>query len=121
ISTLQPDTLEALKNLDVFTASGIVIDQAVWDEKVSNSRGSKNTHLIDYQTILPEYTWRTIRSHCVNLQEYADIIKGASEGKPENRKKYADSKQVNWLTSIKKVMPRPFFLDYKQAGVIAYP
>ena len=54
-------------------------------------------------------------------QEYADIVKGASEGKPENRKKYAHSKRVNWLTSVKKVMPRPFFLDYKQARVITYP
>lgn len=71
VRTLQPDTLESLKNSNIFTASGLISDQAVWDEKVRNSKGSENTHLIGYQLILPEYTWRTIRSHCVNLQEYA--------------------------------------------------
>lgn len=121
--TVQPKTLENLKGSGIFTftASSLVIDQSAWDEK-GISASSRNTHIMDYQIILPEYSWRAIRSHSINLQEHADIIKGASVGKPENRRTdYPFPKQVLWLTGVKRVMKRPFFIDYEQATTITYP
>lgn len=124
VRTVQPKTLEKLKDSGTFTftASGLVIDQSVWNKK-GILKGSKNTHIMDYQIILPEYAWQAIRSHSVNLQEYADIIKGASAGKPENRRwaDYPFPKRVLWLTGVKQVMKRPFFIDYEQATTITYP
>ena len=123
VRTVQPKTLRGLKGsgMFAFTASSLVIDQSAWNKK-RKSKGSKNTHFIDYQIILPEYTWQAICSHTLNLQEYVDIIKGASVGKPENRKTdYPFPKQILWLTGVKQVMKRPFFIDYEQATTITYP
>lgn len=122
VRTVQPQTLESLKTSGTFTASSLVINQAVWyiTEKPGNS---KNTHIIDYQIILPEYIWRTIHSRCVPLQDYAEIIKGASVGASANRRwtDYPSPQEVPWLTGVKKVLPSPFFIDYEQATTIIYP
>lgn len=124
IRTVQPQTLEVTKSSGVFTftASSLVIDQSVW-HKNKKSGNSINTHIMDYQIILPEYMWKGIRAQCVSLQSYVNIIKGASVGKTENRRwaDYEDGKEVPWLTGVKKVLPRPFFIDYAQATTIIYP
>ncbi len=120
VRTVQAQTLTDLKTSSLFTASSLVIDQSVW-HKNKKPGSSKNTHLIDYRIILPEYTWQTIRSHCLNIGYYTDIFKGASAGKLENRKQFPLSKKVYWLTGVKEVMPRPFFIDYTSATTINYP
>ena len=110
--TIQPKTLEDWKASKTFsfTASSLVLDQSAWNRnKKRTSKNSQNTHIMDYQITLPEYSWQAIRSHCVNLQELAEIMKGASAGKPENRMTdYPFPKQVLWLTGVKQVLKRPF-------------
>lgn len=123
LRTVQPKTLKQRDtNSFPFTASDVIPAQSVWN-KPNLVKGSKKTHIMDYQIVLPEQTWETIRSHCVDLQEYALIIKGASVGKPENRRwiDYAQSKQVSFLTGAKRVLKRPFFIDYEQVKIMTYP
>ena len=126
VRTVQFETLENPKNVDVFTASGLVADQSVWNEEARKSKGSENTHIMDYWLTLPEYTWQAIASHCVDLRKRAEVIRGAIVGqKPEKKrwKDHAHPKQVPWLTGVKDVMPpsHPFFIDYTQATTITYP
>lgn len=121
LRTVQPQSLRvtAESGAFTFTASSLFIDQSAW-------KNTNTHHMMDYQIILPEYTWRTIHSHSMNLQEVAEVIRGAIRGKkPENRHwtDYPDPKQVSWLTGVKHVMPYPhsFDIDYSQATTIAYP
>lgn len=80
---------------------------------------------MDHWVILPEYAWRAVASHCVNLQGLVETTKGGSEGKPENRKKGKYPKQVPWLDGVKDVMKRPFsaidIIDYSPTTTITYP
>lgn len=123
--TIQPNTLEDWKSLKTFsfTASSLVLDQSAWNtNKKRASKSSGNKHIMDYQITLPEHAWRAIYSHSVNLHELAEIIKGASAGKPENRKAdYPSPKKVLWLTGVKQVLTRPFFINYERASTIMYP
>lgn len=124
VRTVQPKTVESFKNSGPFTASGIVVDQSVWNEAARKSKKSENTYIIDYRITLPEYTWREIESGCVKLHELAEVFLGAIEGKkPENKpwKDYPFPRQLPWLTTVKDVIKRPFFIDYEQATTIIYP
>ena len=126
IRTVQPRTLDYLKETGIFTftASGLVTDQSKWSNPANSaSASSKNAYIMDYHIILPEHKWRAIRSQCMNLQDCANIIKGASVGKPENRRwsEYSSPKKVLYLTGVKDVLKRPFFVDYSQAKVMVYP
>lgn len=117
LRTLQPVSLKPIRELGSFsfTASGIFTNQSLW-------RKNSAAQIMDYQIILPGYTWEAIRNQSVNLQEIAEIIKGASRGKPENRPiHYSLPKKVLWLTGVKKVIPRPFVIDYTQAVAMVYP
>lgn len=120
VRTVQAQTRTSLKTSGTFTASSLVIDQSVW-HKNKKPGSSKNTHLIDYRVILPDYMWQEIHSRCLSMKYYTHITKGASAGKPENREVYPFSKFVRWLTGVKDVMPRPFFIDYTSATTINYP
>ncbi len=125
VRTVQLETLEDPKNVGLFTASGLVTNQSVWNEDARNSKGSKNTHIMDHWLILPEYAWRAVASHCVNLQGLVETTKGGSKGKAENRKKGKYPKQVPWLDGVKDVMKRPFsaidIIDYSQTTILTYP
>ncbi len=126
VRTVQLETLEDPKNPDVFTASGLVVDQSIWNEKARKSKNSKNTYIMDYRIILPEYAWRAIASNCVNLDICAEVIRGAIVGQKLENKRWRDyphPEPVPWLTGVKDVMPpsRPFFIDYTQAATIIYP
>jgi type I restriction-modification system DNA methylase subunit len=112
IRTVQPNTIKSFKSSAIFTVSAIM-------NSLTDQDDSKK--IIDYNLALSRYSWEAIRSNCKDLQEYVEIIKGASRGKPENRKKVADPKQIHLLTGVKRVMPRAFFIDYSKATVINYP
>jgi hypothetical protein len=117
-------TLDIFKKTGMFTASSLVVSQASWNKGEDKSKGSKNTHKLDYQIILPEHTWRRITSHCVDLSEQAQVISGAIIGQKHENKRwttYEDPKPVGFLTGVKKVMKRPFFIDYSEATTIIYP
>jgi hypothetical protein len=112
----------------IFTASGLVNDQSSWNEGPRKSKGSRNTSIMDFKIILPEYTWKAIQASCRNLRDYTTIIRGAIVGqKSENKRpqwtNFPYPKQVPWLTGAKDVMPssRPFFINYAHATTIIYP
>ena len=119
IRTVQPKTLESFKSSAIFTASGIKDSQTSQEEGTHKQDESKQR--IDYKLVLSNDSWHAIQSHCRDLQDYVEIIKGASRGKLENRKRVANPKQVHWLTGVKKVVPRAFLIDYSKATVIKYP
>jgi N-6 DNA Methylase len=117
-------TLDIFKKTGMFTASSLVVSQASWNKGEDKSKGSKNTHKLDYQIILPEHTWRKITSHCVDLSEQAQVISGVIIGQKHENKRwttYEDPKPVRFLMGVKRVMKRPFFIDYSEATTIIYP
>lgn len=125
VRTLQRHTLRDASHLG-YTASGLVSDQFSWDEQKRKSKGSENTHIMDFKIILSEHTWDSIRAVCRDLGDYTTIIRGAIVGqKPENKRwsEYPDPREVPWLSGAKDVMPpsRPFFIDYVQSEKIIYP
>ena len=125
VRTVQAYTLkEAFKRSSTFTASNIVSDQSIWNEEARKSALSKNSYLMDYQIVLPQYMWQKITSLCTNLRTFVDTMRGATEGQnPENKpwNDYPFPKQVPWLSGIKDILPRSFFIDYRNATTIRYP
>jgi len=124
VRTVQSNTLKSLKHSAIFTASGLVANQSIWNEEARKSEGSKNTHIMDFRITLSEYTWSEIESYCVRLNTLAEIFLGVIEGKkPENKrwKDYPKPRQVRLLTAVKDVIKRPFFIDYEKARTITYP
>ncbi|MGB8344463.1 MAG: N-6 DNA methylase [Ktedonobacteraceae bacterium] len=124
VRTLQSGTLNAFKTLGIVTTSGLASDQAAWGNQSRKSAQSTNTHLIDYYLTLPEHSWHTIREFCRNLRDLTEIFRGATRGQNPNAKKWLtfDSpRKVLWLTGIRNVMPRSFFIDYAFAETIVYP
>ncbi len=118
LRTVQPLSLQSVRDSGTFTftASGLFTNQAVW-------KNVSSTQVMDYQIILPEYAWKALHSHSIDLQETAEIFKGVSKGAPELRKSDYPfpPKNVSLLTNVKKVMPRPFDIDYTQREMIMYP
>ena len=118
LRTIQPLSLKSTVDSGTFTftASGLLTNQSAWSNH-------PDTQIMDYQIVLPEYTWKAMRSHSVNLQEIAEVVKGASRGNPKNRRwtNYPFPKEVPWLTGVKKVLPRSFAFDYTYARTILYP
>lgn len=123
VRTIQPNILNTFKSSGIFTASDLMLNQSNWNKNVQESTELNNTYKMDYKLALPESTWRSLKSHCTVLREHVEITKGASVGKPENKpwRDFPYPKKVRWLTGVKKVMSRPFFIDYDQATVITYP
>src|SRR6266487_407999 len=104
VRTVQSNTLKSLKHSAIFTASGLVANQSIWNEEARKSEGSKNTHIMDFRITLSEYTWSEIESYCVRLNTLAEIFLGVIEGKkPENKrwKDYPKPRQVRLLTAVK--------------------
>ncbi len=113
VRTIQKATHQKFQEAGVFTASQLVSDQSGWNEILYKLEGSENTHIIEYKLILPNQIWQQIRTQCIALKEYADIFRGAIVG---SRRRYAatsDSKQVPWLSNVKKVLRRPFYIEYE--------
>ncbi len=124
--TIQPSTLHAFKTEGTFTISEIVPSQGQWNEQSRKSTNSKNTYLMDYFLILSQGAWEKICTHCNKLIDMAEIMRGATEGKKDEKKRWKDypyPKQVPWFDSVKAVMPskRPWWLDYTRANTIIYP
>src|SRR5258708_10757951 len=128
IRTIQRHTLKNTDDMQTYTASGLVIDQSAWNEQARKSKGSVNTHLMDYEIILPDYAWQTIRTSCNEkiLRDIAEVFRGATVGKKLEKKRwrnYPYPKRVPWLSGIRNVMPanRPWLIDYDQSSSIIYP
>ncbi len=86
VRTIQRYTIKNLEGMQIFTASGLVTDQSVWNEQARKSKASRNTHIMDYKIILPEYTWHAIRAFCKDLRDKAEVIRGAIVGKKSENK-----------------------------------
>ncbi|MGI0013751.1 MAG: HsdM family class I SAM-dependent methyltransferase, partial [Nitrososphaera sp.] len=115
---------ETFERIGVFDASSFAISQSKWGVTSKKAQGPKTTvsHLITYTTILSEANWNSILSRCFKLTDVADILPGAIPG-TKQRWRWADypfPKQVPWLPSAKKCLPRPFFINYG-TDTIFYP
>lgn len=123
VRTLQSNSLEAFKTSGpggLFTASSLVADQSVWsDEPAQRQRRASTAHSIDYHLTLPEATWQSIRSRCVNLEELAYIFQGAIPGKYQDP--IAVPERVPWLMGARNALPRNFGIRYEQDSTILYP
>jgi N-6 DNA Methylase len=128
VRTIQRYTLENTEDLQTFTTSGLVTDQSAWNEQARKSKGSTNTHIMDYKIILPDYSWQAILASCngKTLCDVAEVFRGATVGqKPEKKRwrNYPYPKTVQWLSGIRNVMPanRPWWINYNQSSTIMYP
>ncbi len=124
IRTLQKNMLEAFEDTGVFTGSTYFSDQSDWNEKSKKSKFSKNTHLMDFKLILPETSWKRIKSRSVHLSKIAVAFTGAAVGEnPDNKpcKNYHEPKEVKWLSSAKNVLKNAFHLVYDSESTIIYP
>jgi len=111
--TIQRDSLKQFQEGGVFTASSYVPNQQSWD-KFSNrsrkTRRAKNNFVMEYKLILPESTWREIRSKCKDLEEVAVIFQGAILGKYS--RPVPSPKIVKWLGRAKEILKSDFHIAY---------
>ncbi len=124
VRTVQKITLEQFIRDGLFTSSGVASDQYNWNENSRKSKGSRNTHIIDYRLILPEFVWNKIHLTTISLSRVATVFAGAIEGKNLDRKRwrnYPYPRKVSWLTGTKDVLPRSFFVSYERTSTILYP
>lgn len=124
--TIQPQTYEHFSQARdlMVTASGLVSDQSMWNEQSRRSVRSQNTNIMDYKTILTEEMWSNIVSRCTNLQAYVTCFRGVTRGNPSAIKRQQatiPSKEVQCLFQAKKVLQRPFSIEYSQSVTITYP
>ena len=121
--SVQKQSLEYFKHHDLFTNSGIAIDQSKWNEYSRKSKHSKNTHIIDFKLTMPEYKWQEIQDNSTEIQRLSIVFPGAIVGDPERGiwSDYEFPQEVDWLSNAKSVIKRPFFLDYSQSQYIVYP
>jgi len=113
VRTIQKATRKDFQEVGIFTASQITTDQSTWNEILYKSEGSENTHIMEYNLALSNSIWQKINEQCIKLNECADIFRGAIVG---SRRRYAttsDPKQIRWLTNARKVLRRPFSIDYE--------
>jgi type I restriction-modification system DNA methylase subunit len=126
VRTIQSHTYEHFnytKEL-TFTASELVKDQSSWNEQKRKSKKSKNTHIMDYKTVLSEDDWAKITSLCTNLQNYAISFRGVTRGTPsapKYQKNTINTEKVNCLFKAKETLKQPFLIDYEKSVVITYP
>lgn len=122
VRTIQKATQKDFQEVGIFTASQITTDQSSWNEILYKSEGSENTHIMEYNLALSNSLWQRINEQCMKLHECADIFRGAIVG---SRRRYAttsDPKQIRWLTNARKVLRRPFRIDYEYPPQIkSYP
>ncbi len=113
VRTIQKATQKDFQEVGIFTASQITTDQSTWNEILYKSEGSDNTHIMEYNLALSNSTWQRINEQCIKLHECADIFRGAIVG---SRRRYATTsnpKQIRWLTNARKMLRRPFSIDYE--------
>lgn len=110
VRTVQPNTLSYFKDSGVFTASGIVADQTVWNAE---------KRIMDYFLALPESSWEAIKSRCVDLESHVTIFSGVKIGK--YAKPLLQPQKVKLLSEPKKNTPFNFCVAYDQAIPKDYP
>lgn len=123
IRTVQAKNLKLFEEEGIFTASSLA-NSASWGVDSRKSKGSKNTHLIDYKLILPDYTWQTIQERSVPLRDKASVFLGAIKGQNPSRKPHLDDstgKMVPWLTGARNVIKGSFNISYQKVEQIKYP
>ena len=116
--------IEQLIKQGKFTVTALVNDQTVWNEKSRSTKGSKNTHIIDYKLILSQFIWKKIQSCCIDLEKLAIVFLGVIRGDNPEKKRwinYDDHQNILWLTGVQRTLPRDFYIDYSQSSTIVYP
>jgi hypothetical protein len=80
IRTVQSGIIKQFQSTGIVTSSGLVNDQSLWRETTYTIERSRNTNVMEYKLILPERIWEQIRSHCVTLDTYGYVFRGAIIG-----------------------------------------
>ena len=119
VRNVQANTLSRFEDSGVFTASGIVADQTGWNAEKRKSKGSKNTHLMDYSLILSETSWEAMKSCCRALESSVTIFQGAIQGK--YAKPSASPRKISFLPRAKGILLPDFQIAYDQAIPKLYP
>jgi len=126
VRTIQQRTYEHfLQGRDlIVTASGTVSDQSEWNTQEYEVKTTRNTHFMDYRSILSEQVWSIIRSRCKDLEDYALHFRGVTRGTPtaeKRQKKGLSPKKVSCLFQAREVLKWPFSIDYSKAITVTYP
>jgi tRNA1(Val) A37 N6-methylase TrmN6 len=106
-------THKYFQNAGIFTASQVVTNQSKWNETLYKLEGSENTHIMEYQVILSSQIWQKILEQSIQLNLQGDIFRGATVGSRRRYASYSNSKQVLWLSNVKKVLKQSFYIDYE--------
>lgn len=123
IRTVQAQNLTSFEEEGIFTASSLA-KSASWGVEARKSKGSQNTHLIDYNLILPDHSWQAIQERCVPLRDKATVFLGAIKGQNPSRKPHLDNsagKIVPWLTGARNVIRGSFDISYQAGAWLTYP
>ncbi|MBK9049366.1 MAG: N-6 DNA methylase [Chloroflexi bacterium] len=123
IRNVQAKQLDIFKDNGPFTASNLVGSQIQWNEQNRRSQQSRNTHIFDYQFILPQYSWDKIRSNCEDLSSKAIIFPGTIQGHLDRRRHTSDpnGKSIQLLAKPKKVINDSFQIRYSNPKPFIYP
>ena len=113
VRTIQKATQKDFQEVGVFTASQITIDQSIWNGILYKSEGSENTHIMEYNLALSSSIWQRINDQSIKLNECAGIFRGAIVGSKRRYAANSDCRQVRWLTNVRKVLRRPFSIEYE--------
>jgi hypothetical protein len=103
IRTVQSGIIKQFQSTGIVTSSGLVSDQSQWKNTTYETDRSRNTNVMEYKLILPERKWDQIKSHCVVLDTYGYVFRGAITG--TNRKKWRNllPKEVLWLANANAI------------------
>jgi hypothetical protein len=118
VRTVQATELDQFKSAGGYSASRIAVSQKDWGP--ASKLGPRNTHVIDYRTVLSQGQWAKLTSRTLGLEEVADISLGAAVGSRRPWRDYPDGKQVRWLPGAKRCMPRAYVIEYR-GDTIYYP
>lgn len=123
IRNLQKKHLQQFEDGGPFTISNMVKDQSRWNEQSRRSPYSKNTHIMDYQLILPENVWQKLHSVSVPLNDVASIIPGTIRGSVYRQHHVGDkdNRLVNWLTQVRNVIHDSLQITYHNPQLLTYP
>jgi hypothetical protein len=124
VRNIQNSSLPSFRTERLFTASGMFPDQSLWNEASRLSPKSKTTHIMSFTTILSYNEWQILRAQCDNLEDVATTFSGLIPGaKLENNRwsSWHNNRTISWLTNARRVVPRPWFIDYAWAKRASYP
>lgn len=103
IRTVQSGIIKHFQSTGIVTSSGLVNDQSLWKNTAYETGRSRNTNVMEYKLILPERVWDQIKSHCVTLDTYSYVFRGATTGTKRKGWDNLLPKEVPWLANANAI------------------